>query len=111
MISKPGSIVFSTAGVRHRRRAIVPRYTIDRFEGSEWAVLQDENGRTFTVPRDWLPSGVREGDVLKQSGTAESASARAVRFELDPDAREEQLAKARAQRDALPRGPKGDISL
>jgi Protein of unknown function (DUF3006) len=89
----------------------VPRYTIDRFEADEWAVLEDEGARTFTVPRAWLPSGVREGDVLKQSSTAKGASAKAVRFELDPSAREEQLAKARARRDALPRGPKGDVSL
>ena len=89
----------------------MPRYTIDRFEGDEWAVLEDERARTFNVPRDWLPSGAREGDVLKMSDTAEGASARVIRFEFDPGARDEQLAKARQRRDALPRGPKGDVSL
>jgi hypothetical protein len=89
----------------------VARYTIDRFEGSDWAVLEDEHARTVTVPREWLPSGAREGDVLKLSSTAEGASAKTVHWELDPAARDEQLAKAHARRDALPRGPKGDISL
>lgn len=89
----------------------MPRYTIDRFEGVGWAVLEDEHGQTFAVPRDWLPSTAREGDALKADATAQTAAATMVRFELDPTAREEQLAKARARRDALPRGPKGDISL
>ena len=85
-------------------------YTIDRFEG-DWAVLETEDARTFNVPRDWLPSGAREGDVLKTSSTAASASTMTIRLELDPVARDERLAKARQRRDALPRGPKGDVSL
>ncbi|MDI6825070.1 MAG: DUF3006 domain-containing protein [Bacillota bacterium] len=36
---------------------------VDRFEG-EWAVLEWE-GRTFPVPRNLLPEGVREGDCLR----------------------------------------------
>ena len=86
------------------------RYTIDRFEG-EWAVLEGEHARTFTVPREWLPSGAREGDVLTTFEMAEGAGTRTIRFELDPAARDEQLARARQRRDALPPGPKGDISL
>lgn len=87
------------------------RYTIDRFEGSEWAVLEDERAHTLTVPRQWLPSSAREGDVLKTFETAEAVGATTIRFELDPAARDEQLTKARQRRDALPRGPKGDVSL
>ena len=89
----------------------MPRYTIDRFEGIGWAVLEDEHGQTFTVPRDWLPSTAREGDAVKVDATAQTTAATMIRFELDPTARDEQLAKARARRDALQRGPKGDISL
>jgi hypothetical protein len=89
----------------------VPRYTIDRFEGSNWAVLEGASARTFTVPRDWLPSGAREGDIVTTLQTPHDTSATTVRFELDPEARDEQLAKARARREGLPRGPKGDISL
>jgi Protein of unknown function (DUF3006) len=89
----------------------MPSYTIDRFEGIGWAVLEDEHGQTFTVPRDWLPSAAREGDALKGDAAAQTTAATMIRFELDPTGRDEQLAKARARRDALPRGPKGDISL
>jgi hypothetical protein len=85
-------------------------YPIDRFEG-DWAVLEKEDASTFNVPRDWLPSAASEGDVVKTSSTSEDASARTIRFELDPAARDERLAKARQRRDALPRGPKGDVSL
>jgi hypothetical protein len=111
MIWTPSSIDYSTADGRHRRRDIVPQYTIDRFEGRDWAVLEDEGVRTFAVPRTWLPSSAGEGDVLKLSSTVDGENASTVRFELDSAARDERLAKARAQRDALPRGPKGDISL
>jgi Protein of unknown function (DUF3006) len=89
----------------------VPRYTIDRFESDTWAVLEDEGARTFTVPRDWLPAGVHEGDVLQASSAAREEATSMIRFQLDPAARDQQLAKARERRDALPRGPKGDISL
>jgi hypothetical protein len=36
---------------------------IDRFEG-DWAVL-DHDGTTFNFPRDLLPDGAKEGDVLE----------------------------------------------
>lgn len=87
------------------------RYVVDRFEGNEWAVLEDERGRTFTVPRNWLPSGGREGDVLRASDQDAGAEARSIKFELDSAAREQQLGKARELRDRLPRAPKEDVSL
>ena len=89
----------------------MPRYTIDRFEGVGWAVLEDEHGQTFTVPRDWLPSTAREGDAVKVDATAQSTAATMIRFEIDPTARDEKLAKARARLYALQRGPKVYISL
>jgi hypothetical protein len=89
----------------------VSRYTIDRFDGNNWVVLEDETARTFTVPRSWVPSGAREGDVVKTLRAADDTSTTTIRFELDPEARDEQRANARARRNALPRGPKGDISL
>ncbi|MDD4588432.1 MAG: DUF3006 domain-containing protein [Heliobacteriaceae bacterium] len=36
---------------------------LDRFE-ENWAVLEREDRTTFRLPRDLLPAGVREGDVL-----------------------------------------------
>ena len=87
------------------------RYTIDRIEDGDWAVLQDERARTFTVPRHWLPESARESDVLRSTEQADGASASVVRLELDLAVRDERLTKARDRLDALPRGPKGDVSL
>ena len=38
--------------------------TIDRFEGAQ-AVLEDDEERTFAVPRERLPAGAKPGDVLE----------------------------------------------
>ena len=43
--------------------------TIDRFEGAQ-AVLEDDEERTFAVPREQLPAGAKPGDVLKSEGGA-----------------------------------------
>ncbi len=42
-------------------------YAIDRFEGT-FALLEDGEGRTFPVPREALPAGVKQGDVLALEG-------------------------------------------
>jgi len=89
----------------------MPRYTIDRFEGDDWAVLEDDGARTLTVPRPWLPVAAREGDVLNVSEESPEPTVQSVQFELDPQARDERRADAARKRDELPRGPKGDISL
>ncbi len=39
---------------------------IDRFEG-EYAICEDENRRTFRIPRTLLSPQSREGDVLLQT--------------------------------------------
>jgi hypothetical protein len=87
----------------------VPRYTIDRFEG-DWAVLEDAGGRTFNIPREWLPPDAREGDVLNASGV-DAAGAHLLRLTLDAEGREDRLDNAARRREALPRGPKGDVKL
>ncbi len=43
--------------------------TIDRFEGAQ-AVLEDDEERTFAVPRERLPAGAKPGDVLESEGGA-----------------------------------------
>ena len=43
--------------------------TIDRFEGTQ-AVLEDDEERTFAVPRERLPAGAKPGDVLESEGGA-----------------------------------------
>ena len=45
----------------------MPHYTIDRFEGTAWAVLKDEGGKTFLAPRRWLPAKAQAGDVVTDS--------------------------------------------
>lgn len=97
--------------VAQRRNTDMARYIVDRVEGSDWVVLEDERARTFTVPRSWLPSAAREGDILNAFEQHVGAQTKVFRFELDPAAREERLAKARRLRDQLPRAPKGDVLL
>ena len=87
------------------------RFTIDRFEGLNWAVLETDESKTISVPRSWLPPVAREGDVLQISEGDEPSGARTIRLEVDPAAREAQTEDARRLRDQLPKGPKGDISL
>ena len=87
------------------------RYTLDRVESGNWAVLEDEHATTFRVPRAWLPPDTREGDVVTVSAEASEPGAAVLRFVLDADARAEQLEQARQLRGRLPRGPKGDVSL
>ena len=89
----------------------MPHYIIDRFEGSEWAVLEDEQGKTFLVPRRWLPTQAREGDVVNETEQSPDDDTVSFRLELDPKAREERVARVKWLREQLPRGPKGDISL
>jgi hypothetical protein len=84
-------------------------YTLDRFEG-EWAVLETEQGKTFSVPREWLPADAAEGAALTVSASSEPG-AKTLRVELDSAAQSERLSEARRLRDPLPRAPKGDISL
>jgi len=67
----------------------VPRYTIHRFEGTAWVVLEDEQKRTFLVPRRWLPTQAREGDVVIEAEQAPNADTVSVRLDLDPRARDE----------------------
>lgn len=37
--------------------------SLDRFEG-KLAVLASEDGSSIDVPREWLPEGVKPGDVV-----------------------------------------------
>jgi hypothetical protein len=87
----------------------VPHYTIDRFEGA-WAVLENDQAQTFNVPRAWLPTDAREGDVLVATEEGQQGTA-TLHLRLDPAMRQERLTSARTSRDRLPRGPKGDIAL
>jgi len=87
------------------------RYIIDRIEDGDWAVLEGDGEVKVTIPRSWLPVSAREGDVVTASQQDELPHAKTVRFEIDAPARVASLDDARRLRDALPRGPKGDISV
>ena len=89
----------------------MPRYTIDRFEGEDWIVLEDDHARTFRIPRHWAPVEAREGDVLNTSDEQIAPAVRSVRVAVDPTGRDQRLADAKRLREQLPRGPKGDLSL
>jgi len=73
----------------------MPRYTIDRFEGSGWAVLQDDQGQTFLVPRRWLPTEAREGDVVIETEQAPDADTVSLSLQIDTKRRDEPLADAK----------------
>jgi hypothetical protein len=88
----------------------MPRYTIDRFEGEGWAVLEGDDARTFSVPRIWLPAEVREGDVL-DVGSQTMGGAHVLRIDVNAKASDERLADADRLRERLPRGPRGDFAL
>lgn len=76
--------------------------SVDRFEGDqkEVAVLLLEDGRTFNIPRDLLPRGVKAGDALT------------LALERDPKAGEAAARRAKSLRDDLSKtDPGGDITL
>lgn len=85
-------------------------YTIDRFEDNGWAVLEREDGETFNVPRDWLPTGAEEGAVLSLELSAE-AKVSTVNFDLDDEATAWRRNEAKELRSSLPKAPGGDLEL
>lgn len=94
-----------------------PVYVVDRFEDGGWAVLEDEGGATFVVPRAWLPDATREGDALRVDTRPEGDElepdpyASEVRFFVDAVETQRLLERARDLREGLPRGPGGDLEL
>jgi hypothetical protein len=85
-------------------------YTIDRFEDNGWAVLEREDGKTFNVPSDWLPTEVEAGDVLQIDFSAESKVS-TINIDIDDEATAYRLEKAKELRASLPEAPEGDIKL
>lgn len=85
-------------------------YAIDRFDGADWVVLEDEQGRTLRVPRTWVPTDSREGSVVSIEATTQE-SVTDLRLAIDADATSKRMREADHQREQLQRGPKGDVSL
>lgn len=84
------------------------RLVVDRIEGAV-AVLEGDDG-TLDVPASWLPSGAREGSVLRVDLDRDADASRLV-LTLDPEARAAREAELRELRDSIPEGPDGDIAL
>jgi hypothetical protein len=76
--------------------------SLDRFEGKgkQIAVLVSDDGETLNIPRSYLPSSAKPGDVLNLS------------LELDPAATRKLAQETRRVQDKLSqRDPGGDVKL
>jgi hypothetical protein len=73
-------------------------YAIVRFEGADWAVLEDDQAKTFLVPRRWLPTDAHEGDVVKESAQPPGTDTVSLRLDLDKDATRERAASGKPGR-------------
>ena len=83
-------------------------YVLERFEEA-WAVLEAAAGETFKVPRSWLPSTAKEGDVLSVS--LESGDESNLRFAVDLAETDARRQRANELRESLPQGPEEDLEL
>ncbi|CAN5736497.1 hypothetical protein BH23GEM6_BH23GEM6_06890 [soil metagenome] len=87
-------------------------YIIDRMEEG-WAILEDPEGLSFQLPRSWLPSRVREGDVLRISiePGSEPGVHSTLQIEIDAEEGAKRAEQIRLLRERLTRGPSGDLAL
>lgn len=88
------------------------RLTIDRFEEG-WAVLEDDRGDSFPVPRHLLPAESQAGDLL-QARVIYGDNRSLVMLTRDPGATERQRAQAEAllaRLRAKKIDPGGDLKL
>lgn len=86
------------------------RYVIDRFAGGA-VVVEDDHATSFRVPKEWVPSGAREGDVLSVTSTETGVEDRQVVVRVDEQATADRRLESRHRRDTLPKAPDGDFSL
>lgn len=87
------------------------RYVVDALEPTGQVRLEALDGAgSVVVPRGWLPTRAREGDVVVTLATQPS-SHDAVRFEVDAAATEQRRRALQGRRDGLPSAPSGDLDL
>ena len=105
--------------VRHPPDApLAATYVLDRFEDN-LAVLADEAGRSFNVPRFWLPRGLSEGDVVvvelqeivSEDDLDFATHYRGLDLYVDQEATDARRDRARDLRERLPKAPAGDLEL
>ena len=85
-------------------------FFLDKFEDNGWARLEREDGKSFDVPREWLPEEAREGDVLKGDVASQGQASR-VSFTVDDAEKARRLEEVRTLRENRPVAPEGDITL
>ena len=73
--------------------------TIDALH-PETARVETEGGTLYEIPRSWLPSDAREGDVLSVRLSA-GAGAVELRFAVDEEAGAERRKRVRAKLDQV----------
>ena len=96
---------------RYGKGVTIDRVILDRFEG-ELAVLELEAGLTIELPHAWLPRDAKEGDVLQvKTRRSSQVGAVSVRFSLDLEATAKRHEEALRLREAIMKGPKGDLDL
>lgn len=84
-------------------------WVIDGISGA-WARIESTSGVVVQLPATWLPSGAREGSVLRVEQEGEGPR-RTVTIEVDAEGTAERRASAQGLRDRLPRAPAGDLDL
>ena len=85
-------------------------FFLDKFEDGGWARLEREDGKSFDVPRDWLPEDASEGDVLRGEVASQGQASR-VSFTVDDAEKGRRLEEVRKLRESRPVAPEGDLTL
>jgi hypothetical protein len=110
-LHQPGQTVPPGSGLRVQRQAMkIAFYAVDRIEQGI-AVLVSDRGETVQMPRVELPTGLREGTVLRVRFGAQNLPdwSSAV---IDKEEEQRRLREAKEMLDDLKRSdPGGDIKL
>lgn len=93
------------------------RWVVDSIEES-MASVEVDGGRMITVPLSSLPTGVRQGDVLRVTTRQEASDnpdeeVHSISIKIDEAATKQALAESAAQvkKGKRPNDPGGDITL
>lgn len=106
----PAAVGAVSSGIVTEPTESTGTYVVEALEGPGVAALESNEGVRILVPRTWLPASAREGHVL-QITRSERDGRTSVRVAIDEAATEERRSAMRERREALPKGPKGDLDL
>lgn len=85
-------------------------WIVDRFEGDR-VVVERALHEVLTLPRAFLPAGVREGDALRVAVTATAGESRLVITRDEAETRRRAAEAKRLQGELTARDPGGDLKL